>query len=154
MQSYVEAASVRLAAFHSPPTPATIDRDVALVSAELRWTVPEEAIRSSYADLQEATEEGACAVAFATVMTEGYRVVKRLPKGTGADFFVLLPAGAKDEERHIRLEVSEIGAGRDRAAHLSRVQQKVDQLVRADFSPGLAVVVTFEAAIIYERSVE
>lgn len=97
---------------------------------------------------------GACAVAFATVVTQGFVLKKRLAKTTGGDFYAMLPAGTDDEERFVRLEISGIGAGGSRSEHQTRLRDKLAQLDRGGDSPGIAMVVAFEAAAVYQAELE
>lgn len=98
--------------------------------------------RSSYADPQEATEEGGEGVGVVTARHVLDRIVfRRLPKGTGADYLMRDP-GAPDGDAYERLECSGIGDGKESAE--ARLRSKLQQLARApDQPPGYAVVTDF-----------
>lgn len=74
-----------------------------------------EKMRGSYADLQEAVEWAACAVAFLIVVEETpYTVVSRSRKGTGFDYWLGdKKAKAPLFQDKARLEVSGILTGSD-----------------------------------------
>lgn len=155
VQSYIEAAEVALARHHSPPTKAAIHLDESSTEpALIHWVLPGGEQLASYADPEEATEDGACAVAYACVMADGMRVVSRLPKHTGGDFHLVMPSGAVDDEQFLRLEVSGIGAGCRVSDHRRRLREKIDQLRRGEDGPGIAIVVAFEPPCLYWESVE
>lgn len=95
----------------------------------------------THADLQEATESGACALAIAVARDEtGMEVVERARKGTGVDYWLGHVVGVFEA----RLEVSGILEGGD--GHVARrARQKLEQMVRSDADgiPGFAAVVEF-----------
>ncbi len=125
------------------------ERDLALVrNAEVQRegvvvrTAIDDAARATYDDPQEATEEGAEAVAILVAKRLLDRVVyRRLPKETGADYMMRDPRF--DGRDHVeRLECSGIGDGRDATAR--RLEQKIEQLGRyPDEPPGQAIVTNF-----------
>lgn len=95
----------------------------------------------THADLQEATESGACALAIVVARDEtGLEVVERARKGTGVDYWLGRVVGVFEA----RLEVSGILEGGD--VHVARrAQQKLEQMKRSDDDdiPGYAAVVEF-----------
>lgn len=102
---------------------------------------PSPQARRTHADLQEATESGACALAIAVARDEtGMEVVERARKGTGVDYWLGRTVGVFEA----RLEVSGILAG-GRPELERRVRQKLAQIQRAGPSdvPGYAAVVEF-----------
>jgi len=96
----------------------------------------------TYNDVQEATEEGAEAIALSAAYVALDRVAfRRPPKGTGADY-LLHPVDAPDGDRYERLECSGLGEGDERAD--TRLREKVRQLARfPDGPPGWAAVTDF-----------
>jgi hypothetical protein len=113
-----------------------------------RWPTVDEQVRRCWNDTQEATEQGASAVALLLIvqLTE-YTVVERSKKGTGFDYWL----GLQDEEDELpfqnqaRLEVSGILSG-TRSAIMSRVRQKLNQVSVTDGTwPAFVVVVEFSS---------
>ena len=118
--------------------------------AQLFWTNVANQTRRSWADLQEATEYGATAVAIMLAKREtGYAVIERAMKGTGIDYWLGDDFGALPFQRKARLEISGIlhARGDSRAvkrAVAARVEQKLEQTVRSgNLLPAYAVVVEF-----------
>lgn len=112
----------------------------------LTWPPATEQVRRGSADLQEATELGACGVAIAIILRKTkYTVVGRACKGTGFDYWL----GHTDSDpmnpfaHNGRLEVSGIldGGTGDVA---KRCREKIKQMGRSNRTlPGYAVVVEF-----------
>jgi hypothetical protein len=101
--------------------------------------------RATYADRQEATEEGGEGVALLVARHVLDRIVfRRLPKSTGADYLMRDPRLPEDSDAYERLECSGIGDGRESAA--ARLERKIAQLARFPQQPwGQAVVTDFGA---------
>lgn len=153
VRALVEAAAVMLDKFHRSPAPGmlyVVDWESMKATAEhhvhLCWTPPNEQSRDTHANELDATEEGAYAVAFAAVMSRGYRIVRRAHHGSGADF-ILAREGEPDNDYH-KLEVSGVARGNiDELAQ--RLVVKMEQVSGGDMDrPGLAVVVGFKAAML------
>lgn len=102
-------------------------------------------IRRSWADIQEATEEGACAIALIQVSKESkYQVIERSRKGTGIDYWL----GDKSSfifQRKARLEVSGSISGDDKVLE-QRLSIKEKQTEQSDGTglPAIIVVVGFK----------
>ncbi len=98
-------------------------------------------IDKSWADQDEATEDGACAMAFVlTMRVTDFTVIERSAKGTGIDYWL----GYVSElpfQRAARLEVSGIAKG-DESAIARRVQQKKEQSRKSAGSLKAYVCVT------------
>ncbi|WP_266215483.1 hypothetical protein [Paraliomyxa miuraensis] len=111
-------------------------------SHTLEFSSPSKAALRANADLREAVEDGATAVAIAVVTrTTDYRVVERSFRTTGIDWWL----GRQDGVFEARLEVSGILKGPHRVG--SRVQEKLEQMQQSDATgrPGYAAVVEFSA---------
>jgi hypothetical protein len=115
----------------------------------LEWLPVDEQNRRCYADMQEATEWGACGVAILVVrQVTGLVVVDRSKKGTGFDYWL----GETDYDGlpfqgTSRLEVSGILAGTKTQIE-SRIKQKRDQMAPTDhIAPGYVAVIEFGTPI-------
>jgi len=115
----------------------------------VEWQPVDEQNRRCYADMQEATERGACGVAILVVKeATGLVVVERSKKGTGFDYWL----GDKDNdglpfEGVSRLEVSGILTGTQTQID-ARVKQKKEQMSPTDqVAPGFVAVVEFGTPI-------
>jgi hypothetical protein len=150
-----EAASVCLDRHHTPPTDVDCDWDGTAMPAMITWTVPDAKTKSTFANEEEATRDGAYAVSFATVeRAENLVTISRAEKLTGADWYVA-PRGVPfdDLESALRLEVS--GTDTDKAAVVKqRVTQKVNQLISGKSNlPALASVVGFRLRVVAVKKV-
>jgi len=104
----------------------------------------------THADLQEATESGACALAIVVARDEtGMEVIERARKGTGVDYWLGHVVGVFEA----RLEVSGILEGGDGQV-ARRARQKLEQMVRSDADgiPGYAAVVEFASPRVHVES--
>ncbi len=115
----------------------------------VEWQPVDEQNRRCYADIQEATERGACGVAILVVKeATGLVVVERSKKGTGFDYWL----GDKDHnglpfEGVSRLEVSGILIGTQTQID-ARMKQKKEQMKPTDqVAPGFVAIVEFGTPI-------
>lgn len=115
----------------------------------VEWLPVDDQNRRCYADMQEATERGACGVAILVIKeVTGMVVIERSKKGTGFDYWL----GAKDYDGlpfqgTSRLEVSGILTGTKTQID-SRLKQKKDQIAPTDhIAPGYVAVVEFGTPI-------
>ena len=111
----------------------------------MNWPPVTPMMRRSHGDQDEATELGACGIAFHLIQDlEEKHVIERSRKGTGFDYWL----GDDDDElpfqNKARLEVSGIRHGR-RANINKRVNQKLGQTRRSDAMriPAYVIVVEF-----------
>jgi hypothetical protein len=147
LAAFCSAAAVVLQRFHASPHPVTILDGGALHSATLVWSPPDTRALATHANLLDATEYGAYALAFAALRCVGpYLVIKRAHHGTGADF-VLARAG-REEEPWTMLEVSGIARG-DGPVVAARLRRKLAQVAATPHvGPRLAAVVRFQRPLI------
>lgn len=141
----VEAAAVCLDKHkHASGVILHVDRASASSTKHaLVFATPTIRLKRANADLQDAVEAGAVAVAVAWLTSEtDYRVVERSRKGTGFDYWL----GKSEETFDARLEVSGILQGDTRTVG-ARLRTKLQQMVPSDKGglPGYAVVVEFGA---------
>lgn len=119
---------------------AEIHGDAGISDAEIRRLAISEVDRSTFGDMQEATEKGGEALGVLVARQVFGRVVfRRLPKGTGADY-LMRDAGLPLEDTYERLECSGIGTGQESAT--SRLRAKLQQLAKYP-GQGRAVVTDF-----------
>lgn len=111
---------------------------------EVTCTDLNEHSRGSFADIQEATEYGACGVAIAIVKTETPFITKRSYKGTGFDYWLGVNTEGFPFQEASRLEVSGLinGTGSQVAIRLS---DKLEQMKVSDHMglPGIAIIIEF-----------
>jgi hypothetical protein len=114
--------------------------------ADLQWNDTGENLDTTYADLQDATEHGACGVALAVaVKLTGVPYVERSAKGTGIDYWLSDRANEHGPfQRAARLEVSGILEG-DEATISARLNKKLVQTKRSDKTrlPAYVAIVEF-----------
>jgi len=109
-----------------------------------------EQIRRAWNDVDEATESGACGIAFLLILalTE-YTIVRKSRKGTGVDYYL----GYKDNlivQDAARLEVSGIFEATSERDMMRRVEQKLKQTNPSDgLMPAYIVVVEFSNPVAY-----
>jgi len=119
-----------------------------LKTAEYRLTWPSvtKQMQSTHNDLQDATRDGACAVAIALARKQtGLLVVQQSRKGTGFDYWLGKDADTLFQDKS-RLEVSGILNGNE-SQIASRLQQKKKQTQQSDSLglPAFVCVVEFGA---------
>jgi hypothetical protein len=117
----------------------------------LDWSRPTDEARRSWANPEEATEHGACAVAALLVEAlTGLVILNRARRGTGFDYWL----GRRDENPPLfqgltRLEISGIRRG-DNTVLRARERQKLAQIERGETPQtrglsGIVVIVEFGA---------
>jgi len=115
-------------------------------SGTFHWDSAAGRFTRTYADLQEGTEYGACAIAIVVaVQLTGIAHVERSAKGTGIDYWL----GQGNEEigifqRAARLEVSGIFEG-SQSKISARLKKKLSQTTRSDRTllPAYIAIVEF-----------
>jgi hypothetical protein len=107
-------------------------------------------IRRSWNDFDDATENGACGIAFLLILAlTKYTVIERARKGGGFDYYL----GYKDTlifQSAARLEVSGILRAASENDIEQRIRRKLEQTRRSDGSlPAYIVVVEFAKPVSY-----
>ena len=114
---------------HGQDVTIILDGDVKK-NYRLEWEQPTDEMCNCYNDTQDATEEGAYAMSFLTVLdVTHFTVIRKSRKGTGVDWFL----GYKDNlfQNAARLEVSGILKGTtEQLAY--RVKVKLEQTAQSD----------------------
>jgi len=134
------AASVMFERHHRSPAAGTVAHRGALHGASFSWGGVDARAQASHRNSDDATRDGAYAVAFAALRRLGpFVFVHRAERKSGADFVIVREGGGP----FIKLEVSGIGKGDD-AAVARRLREKVEQVTRPGTElPAMAVVVRF-----------
>jgi hypothetical protein len=154
--AYAEAASVCLARHHTPPCQlAVLDgSDEHQLNAE--WKNPTQAVKNAWANKDDATRDGAYALALASLeVTRGLVALSRAETRTGADYYVGSSSlSIEDFESCYRLEVSGTDEGNSSAIN-RRLQQKLDQAKNGNSNlPAIASIVGFSALRIVSADLE
>lgn len=141
--SLAEAAAVCLKACgHKSPVDLEVHGDRETVR-KLVWHDASLQDRDTYADIPEATEEGACAIAMSVIeSTLGLVVMERSRKNSAFDYWLGDEPGSM-MQRKARLEVTGILHG-GHAAVQRRLTEKLERLDRyPDASRAMVAVVEF-----------
>lgn len=153
-----QAACVCLNRHHTAPHELAIQVDDAACSGSVTWDEPTAAVLLAWGNKDDATRDGAYAVALATVEAhEGLVAVGRADTKSGADY-LLAPreSAVEDFEASLRLEVSGIDSGTPSQISY-RLLQKQEQARQGQSDlPAIAAVVEFKhgvVAVAYVRSV-
>ncbi|MBD2777267.1 hypothetical protein ICL16_35775 [Iningainema sp. BLCCT55] len=153
--NYLDAARVCLDRHHTPPQEFTLldDGNESIVLVD--WKITSERDKNAWANLDDATRDGAYAFALAaTELLRGLVAVRRAETRTGADYYIS-PLGqeVEDLEGCFRLEVSGTNLGVSEIKR--RMREKVDQALLGDSNlPALACVVGFRAKLIMMQTVQ
>jgi len=154
-ESYLEAARVCLDRHHKPPQEFTLKNRASEQQALVEWESPGERSRRAWANINDATRDGAYACALAaTELSLGLFAIRRAETLTGADYYIA-PSNNLiiDLEDCLRLEVS--GTNLDIYEVQRRLNIKVKQAQEGKSNlPALAAVVGFKVKLISMRSVE
>lgn len=132
--------------------------DEKLSTLELVWTEKiTEQMRNSWSDPIEATEWGAAGIALLVILefTE-YTVIRRSRIGTGVDYWLGYKKDVDDHNENVlkdeaRLEVSGILSARQTSKIKQRVNDKIKQSEKTDYSglPTYIVVAEFSRPVTY-----
>lgn len=153
--SYLEAARICLDRHHISPKEFTLENDKTESIARVEWIVTDERIKAAWANVDDATRDGAYAFALAaTELLRGMFAVRRAETRTGADYYIA-PANQdwEDLENWIRLEVS--GTHLDKSEVKRRLRVKLEQAKQGNSNlPALAAVVGFRVQLILLQTVD
>lgn len=136
-ESHAEAAAICLEEQnHEAGVTFTISGSIES-TFKLSWQSPDAQKKRAWADIQEATEKGACGIAALLIdLLTDLHVFERACKGTGFDYWLSEKSLEESGELNFllgkeRLEVSGILSGTF-AEIKTRVKQKIDQTDRSD----------------------
>jgi len=153
-EMFTESASVCLSRHHHSPVKIGISQGTTQSVYALDFPTPNARTLSAYANVNDATENGAYGICLAAVeVEESLFAIRRAETLTGADWYVApKEASAEDMEDYYRLEVSGLDAGGP-AAIQERLKRKIDQTRRGRSNlPAIASVVGFkELAIAIQK---
>jgi hypothetical protein len=153
--SYLEAATVCLHRHHFSPLEVRLLDSGREQVVQAVWKVPDQRTTDAWANVTDATEAGAygCVIAGLEVARNMF-AVRRAETGTGADYYIgPQGAGVDDLEDCLRLEVSGVSDG-DEKAVTKRLLEKIQQAQRGSSSlPAIAGVVGFSAKLLAFRDV-
>lgn len=154
-ESYAEAAHVSLSRHHEPPAEIVILQKNSKDSNELNWEVPQERSVRAWANIDDATRDGAYSISLAVVESElSLFAVSRAETRTGADYYIGPSEGISDLENCYRLEVS--GTDKGNISELKRrLSIKVQQALNGHSDlPAYAIVVGFREKCVMLEAVE
>jgi hypothetical protein len=143
--NYLEAARVSLDRHHQPPVGFGIVGLGGNADVVVEWEQTNARVRGAWANHDDATRDGAYAVALAALeLSEGLFALRRAETRTGADYYVGPPGTQlEDLEDSLRFEVSGVDKGA-LAVVEQRLREKLDQAARgASNLPAVAGVVGF-----------
>lgn len=137
-QTLADAAAVCLHHHgHVRPVTLSVEGDTEDV-CDMEWDEPTADAIGSHADMQDATENGALAMAFLTVTERtDYTIIRQSPKTTGVDWIAARKGRLFQDAA--RLEVSGILEGED-TAFRARIRSKLRQTDASDLTGHDAMV--------------
>jgi hypothetical protein len=148
-----EAASVCLSRHHAPPLTLRVHYG-AVAGWAVSWEQPDHRQLAAHRNVNDATENGACAVAIAVLeATLNLFTISRADTLTGADYFVAADRDCPDLEGAHRLEVSGTDLGTvTQLKH--RLKRKIAQLKAAcgDDEAFATVVAFHEATVVVQKT--
>ena len=152
---YLQAACVCLDRHHEPPVEFSLNSDSQESLTIVEWKPTDDRVRKAWANKDDATRDGAYAVALAaTELSKGLVAIHRAETKTGADYYVApVDASSDDLENWFRLEVS--GTDLDELQVKTRLNSKVEQTKKGNSNlPALAAVIGFKVKQIFVKTVE
>jgi len=153
--SYLEAARVCLDRHHISPKEFILENDKEESIAQVIWELTDDRTRGAWANKDDATRDGAYALALAaTELLRGMVAVHRAETRTGADYYIA-PANQdlEDLEGCYRLEVS--GTNSDKSEVKRRLRLKLEQAKQGKSNlPALAAIVGFKVQLILLYTVD
>ncbi|AFY50733.1 hypothetical protein Nos7524_5008 [Nostoc sp. PCC 7524] len=140
---------------HISPKEFTLENDKVESIAKVDWDITDNRIRGAWANIDDATRDGAYAVAIAaTELSRGLFAVRRAETRTGADYYIApINEDLEDLENCFRLEVS--GTHSDKSEVKKRLRIKIEQTKQGNSNlPALAAVIGFKVQLILIQTVD
>jgi hypothetical protein len=153
--SYFEAARICLDRHHTSPQEFDAEDNGQQSSVWVEWIGTDARTQAAWANQDDATRDGAYALAIAaTELLRGLVAVRRAETRTGADYYIALPGqNVEDLENCFRLEVS--GTNSDTAEVSRRLRLKLEQARRGDSNlPAIAAIIGFRVKLIVLQTVD
>jgi hypothetical protein len=153
--SYLEAARVCLDRHHSSPKEFILEDNKVESIAKVEWEVADTRVQAAWANVDDATRDGAYALAIAaTELLRGMVAVHRAETRTGADYYIAsLGEELEDLEHWWRLEVP--GTHLDKSEVKRRLRVKLEQAKQGKSNlPALAAVIGFRVQLIVLQTVD
>ncbi len=153
--SYLEAAGVSLDRHHTSPKEFIVENDGTSSVVTLVWDVPDDRTKAAWANSDDATRDGAYAVAIAAIeLLRGLFAVRRAETRTGADYYIAPPGqDLEDLENWFRLEVS--GTHAEKTEVKRRLRIKITQTQKGKSNlPAIAAIVGFRVQLILLQAVK
>jgi hypothetical protein len=153
--NYLDAARVCLDRHHNSPANFNLSNDGQMTQGQLHWQSTNDRDRNAWANLEDATRDGAYALALATIeYLHGFVAVRRAQSRTGADYYISpIDQDPDDFEQCYRLEVS--GTHLNRSAIQQRLRQKIIQTQLGTCpSPAIVAIVGFQEKVVIIQTVE
>jgi hypothetical protein len=153
--NYLDAARVCLDRHHSSPVNFNLSNNQQITQSQLNWLPTNDRERSAWANLEDATRDGAYALALAALeQLCGFVAVRRAQSRTGADYYISpIDRNPEDFEQCYRLEIS--GTHLKTAAIQQRLRQKINQTQLGNCPlPAIAAIVGFREKVIIIQTVE
>lgn len=145
---YTEAARVCLDRHHDSPKEFTLEDETDESITIVEWEVPDDRIKAAWANTDDATRDGAYALAIAAVeLRKDMFAIRRAETRTGADYYIA-PANQslEDLEDCFRLEVS--GTHSDKTEVKRRLRVKLEQAKNGKSNlPALAAIIGFRVQL-------
>jgi len=136
-ETFAEAAAVCLEDQNHIPEAPLVIKGHANTTYNLSWEPTNDQQKRAWADLQDATEQGAYGIAALLIaQCTDLHVVERSEKGTGFDFWLAKKVAGEDDNPNFlqnreRMEVSGILSGTDAQIN-ARIKEKVAQTSQSD----------------------
>lgn len=153
--SYLEAARVCLGRHHTSPQEFIIENDNIQSITQVEWEVADGRVQAAWANTDDATRDGAYALAIATTdLVRGMVAVRRAETRTGADYYLALSdQNSEDLENWFRLEVS--GTDSNKIEVKRRIRVKLEQAKQGESNlPALAAIIGFRVKLIVLQTVD
>jgi hypothetical protein len=153
--NYLDAARVCLDRHHTPPIDFTLIDNNQTSQAQIHWIPTNDRDRNAWANLDDATRDGAYGLALAAIEhLREFVAIRRAEGRTGADYYIMpIDGDPEDLETWYRLEISGTHLGTPEINR--RLRQKLTQARFGNSPlPAIAAVVGFKEKKIIIQTLE